>query len=366
MPPNNKKINFLIGFKNIFFPKGYPDSVTSDYLKYQIWDTIQAFCSTITGVFSTHTILKSVGVGNENGSVFSATIAWILKDGFGHFGKIFFAWLKGAELDINSKKWRLRADVLNDIASLIDTLVLPFYPDSIILLLCFTSILRAVVGVSGSATRAALTLHHAIRNNLADVTSKDNAQETFVNLIASLLSLLLLTYAKNQFIFSSIFLTFTLLHLFANVKAIKAVCLKTFNEARYLITLEEYFKSGMVLTPEQVNQMERITVGKTVSLNTVVKMGVCAKLLTEAYPNTYDLESITSLYDPCDLFIIAEVQLGIAIFFHEDIRPSDILKAFFFAASYIQNKAQIRDRYWEVQVKWKDFISKAKNQGKKF
>lgn len=33
----------------VFLPQGYPDSVSKDYMPYQIWDTAQAFCSTITG-----------------------------------------------------------------------------------------------------------------------------------------------------------------------------------------------------------------------------------------------------------------------------------------------------------------------------
>lgn len=36
-------------FQEIFLPHGFPDSVSDDYLTYQIWDTIQAFCSTISG-----------------------------------------------------------------------------------------------------------------------------------------------------------------------------------------------------------------------------------------------------------------------------------------------------------------------------
>lgn len=36
-------------FKNVFLPQGYPDSVSEDYIHYQIWDTVQAFCSTING-----------------------------------------------------------------------------------------------------------------------------------------------------------------------------------------------------------------------------------------------------------------------------------------------------------------------------
>lgn len=37
-------------FKNLFLPQGYPDSVSEDYINYQLWDTIQAFCSTINGM----------------------------------------------------------------------------------------------------------------------------------------------------------------------------------------------------------------------------------------------------------------------------------------------------------------------------
>ena len=36
-------------FRNLFLPQGYPDSVSEDYIHYQFWDTVQAFCSTING-----------------------------------------------------------------------------------------------------------------------------------------------------------------------------------------------------------------------------------------------------------------------------------------------------------------------------
>lgn len=50
---------------------------------------------------------------------------------------------------------------------------------------------------TGGATRAALTQHHAMRGNLADVNSKDSSQETCVNLVASFVGLYLLTVIKT-------------------------------------------------------------------------------------------------------------------------------------------------------------------------
>lgn len=81
--------------KDIFLPYGYPDSVSKDYFDYQIWDTIQAFCSTISGTFTTQAVLKGVGVGNAEATPLAAAITWIAKDGTGMIGRIIFAWIKG-------------------------------------------------------------------------------------------------------------------------------------------------------------------------------------------------------------------------------------------------------------------------------
>lgn len=81
--------------RDIFLPHGYPESVSSDYFDYQIWDTVQAFCSTITGTFTTRAILKGVGVGDAEATPLAAAITWIAKDGTGMLGRILFAWWKG-------------------------------------------------------------------------------------------------------------------------------------------------------------------------------------------------------------------------------------------------------------------------------
>lgn len=68
-------------------------------------------------------------------------------------------WLfPGSELDSDCKKWRLVADILNDLAFFID-LLSPAFPGSFFVCACTSSILRCVVGVAGGATRTAITQH---------------------------------------------------------------------------------------------------------------------------------------------------------------------------------------------------------------
>ncbi len=46
-------------------------------------------------------------------------------------------------------------------------LISPLFPRFFLLFICIASVMRAVVGVAGGATRAAITVHQARDNNMA-------------------------------------------------------------------------------------------------------------------------------------------------------------------------------------------------------
>lgn len=52
-----KNESFKQYLAEVFLPYGYPDSVSDDYLAYQLWDTCQAFCSSLVGTLATHAVL---------------------------------------------------------------------------------------------------------------------------------------------------------------------------------------------------------------------------------------------------------------------------------------------------------------------
>ena len=105
-------------------------------------------------------------------------------------GRILFAYLQGSKLDSECKKWRLFADIINDIAICID-LASPLFGHLFTLMQCISGLIKSLVGTAGGATRAALTQHQARNHNLADVSAKDGSQETLVNLVALIFSLII-------------------------------------------------------------------------------------------------------------------------------------------------------------------------------
>ncbi|XP_028560929.2 RUS family member 1 isoform X2 [Podarcis muralis] len=248
-------------FMLVFLPQGYPESVSSDYLAYQIWDTVQAFASSITGTLATQAVLKGVGVGDEASTVTAATVTWILKDGTGMLGRILFAWSKGSKLDCDAKQWRLFADVLNDMAILMEILA-PAFPACFTLIVCISGFFKCIVGVAGGATRAALTMHQARRDNMADVSAKDGSQETLVNLAGLFFSLLLIPLvADNLRLTYSLYGLFTALHLYANYRAVRSVCMETLNRARLRLVLRHFLQRGKVLGPALANPQEPLVPG---------------------------------------------------------------------------------------------------------
>lgn len=52
-------------FQDFFLPRGYPQSVSADYMNYQIWDSVQAFASSMSSGLATEAVLRGVGVGNK-------------------------------------------------------------------------------------------------------------------------------------------------------------------------------------------------------------------------------------------------------------------------------------------------------------
>ncbi|KAM7329417.1 hypothetical protein ACRRTK_011030 [Alexandromys fortis] len=268
----------LSGLRAVLLPQGFPDSVSPDYLPYQLWDSVQAFASSLSGSLATQAVLQGLGLLPCPYDAFFSP-----PDSTGMLGRIIFAWWKGSKLDCNAKQWRLFADVLNDIAMFLEIMA-PMYPVFFTMTVSISNLAKCIVGVAGGATRAALTMHQARRNNMADVSAKDSSQvsikhwgdsevgkgpgqatvwkygkrpETVVNLAGLLVSLLMLPLVSDcPSLGFGCFILLTALHIYANYRAVRALVLETLNESRLQLVLKHFLQRGEVLEPASANQME--------------------------------------------------------------------------------------------------------------
>ncbi|KAL7642651.1 UNVERIFIED_CONTAM: hypothetical protein RMT77_007215 [Armadillidium vulgare] len=371
---------FLFWLKEIFLPQGYPHSVSPDYLHYQIWDSLQAYCSNLAGALSLHSTLVGIGVGQENASPLAAAISWLTKDGAGMISSITFAYYKGSELDYNSKQWRLFADIINDGAHFV-RLLAPFLPFPFLLVLCCSSVMNSLVGVAGGATRASLIQHQALCNNMADVSAKDGSQETLVNLAGLITSLTLLPVLTSSPIITwATFLLLVCLHVFTNFKAMRSLHMKTLNRPRLLQIFHSYVRDLFVPEVEITNENEPLFLGPAFIQNYLtdhfkLEGGVSINYINENFYNEEDAFNQLILNQASDfeetnyMVFLNSKSSKFYILYHESAKNEDIIESFWASFLCAVNLNQRKDTLLENfkignYVNSSDLLIKSKKKAK--
>ncbi|CAM9366186.1 unnamed protein product, partial [Ectocarpus fasciculatus] len=220
-------------FKTTFLPIGFPRSVKPEYFEYQFFDSIQALCSYLRGVMCTQALLTGAGVGSATATAFAAAIQWIVRDGIGMMSSVVFAVKFSSYFGDYVKEWRLFADVINDVGLTLDmfSAVAPTY--LYLPILCASASCKAACGVSAGSTKVCITNYFCLSNNVADVATKENTQETAVTLVGLLFGMVFTSIFQNNssFVWVS-FVVLTLLHVYCNYRAISCLKLNSINRSR--------------------------------------------------------------------------------------------------------------------------------------
>lgn len=239
-------------------PVGFPHSVSSDYLAYQTFDSLQAFFSTITSLLASRALLQGLGVGDANSSATFALLLTILRDATSRVATIVFAHRFGLRIEPDAKRYRFLADLFNDTAFFLE-LYSPYLSSGWkVVALSIGEALRALCGVSAGASKAALSMHFAKHDNLAELNAKEASQETAVGLIGLLVGTFVVKMIEDHrsVVYLMIILVFG--HLWMNYLGVRSVQMTSLNSQRATILFQEYLKTGKVLGPAEVSDREYI------------------------------------------------------------------------------------------------------------
>ncbi|KAJ7056174.1 vitamin B6 photo-protection and homoeostasis-domain-containing protein [Mycena amicta] len=271
----------------VFLPSGYPHSVSPDYLRYQIFNALQAFCSSLAGLLSSRALLEGLGVGNSNASATQALLLTIFQDFFGRITTVCAAYALGSSLAAEAKTFRLLADITNDAAIVLDTLsplLLPRLqvPGARVAALCLSGSLRAMCGICAGGSKAALAMHFATpvvgRGDIGDLNAKDSSRETVLALFGMLAGSLIVPHLTTPQSTYEVLFTLVGLHLLLNYLGMSGVVLRTLNRQRLAIAWH-HFRQGFdreVPSPAQVARRERLLELDFSALGAGLEAGHCA------------------------------------------------------------------------------------------
>jgi hypothetical protein len=220
-------------------------------------DSLQAFSSSIAGLLSSRAVLSSVGVGDSSASPTAALILSIIQESAGRIATILFAWRLGTSLEPECKMYRLLADILNDLAFVLDCLS-PAFPKPVrVLILSFSSVLRALCGVAAGSAKASLSAHFARWGNLGELNAKDSSQETVISLLGMLVGSVVVQWVTSPFATWTTLILLLSIHLETNRRAVRAVSMRTLNRQRANFVYH-HLRAGHVPSPKEVSMQERI------------------------------------------------------------------------------------------------------------
>jgi hypothetical protein len=101
--------------RTTFLPIGYPERTPQGYLQYSIFSWIQDLSTQLRAILATQRVLEGLGVGREGATALSASINFLVRDGFGMASSLIFTAVSANKFRANVKKWRMFADIINDV-----------------------------------------------------------------------------------------------------------------------------------------------------------------------------------------------------------------------------------------------------------
>ena len=235
--------------RTLFLPVGYPNSVRTGYLEYQWWDVIQGLTSYLRGQLAYQSMLVGLGVGDVEATASAGALSKIIRDTSSMVGSLLFTYVYSDEFGYDVRQWRLFADVSNDIGLTLHFVAPLFGKDYFIAISCVASLMTTMCGISAGATKAYISSHFALENNLTDLVAKEGSQETAVNIIGLVGGYMLLasvgTVDQSGTAVWVSFLILTVVHIFANIRAIQYLTFNYLNETRFVISFNHFVKGTM-------------------------------------------------------------------------------------------------------------------------
>uniref|UniRef100_A0A2P2LVI1 Protein root UVB sensitive 6-like n=1 Tax=Rhizophora mucronata TaxID=61149 RepID=A0A2P2LVI1_RHIMU len=234
-------------------PEGFPDSVTPSYVPYMTWRALKHFFGGAMGVFTTKTLLSSVGVSKSKAIPGAIAINWILKDGAGRVGKMLFS-RQGKKFDYDLKQLRFAGDLLMELGAGVE-LATAAVPHLFLPLACAANVAKNVAAVTSTSTRTPIYKAFAKGENIGDVTAKGECVGNVADLLGTGLSILI---SKRN---PSLVTTFALLscgYVMSSYREVKSVVLHTLNQARFSVAVDSFLKTGQVPTLHEGNKREDI------------------------------------------------------------------------------------------------------------
>eukprot|EP00803_Ostreobium_quekettii_P003133 evm.model.scf_115EXC.9 EVM.evm.TU.scf_115EXC.9 scf_115EXC:108357-114057(+) len=240
-------------FHSYLLPNGFPESVGPQYANYMMWRSVQYLFGGTMAVFTTKSLLGSLGIAGRRSGEAAAAINWVLKDGAGRVGRLMFArW--GRALDSELKQFRMMGDMLMEVGAAMELSTI-MVPELFLPLACTANLSKNLAAVAASSTRGPIYRNFALQNNMADITAKGESIANLADIVGTVAGIVL---SKMRVPVLPTFLCLSTGYLIASRQEIAAVELPYLNRARLSLASRTFLETGLVPGVAEANRRESL------------------------------------------------------------------------------------------------------------
>ncbi|CAG8742580.1 19395_t:CDS:2, partial [Racocetra persica] len=334
VPEEKSKVSSFVGsikqsLSAMFLPVGYPETVHECYAKFHIWLALETFIGSSTGVLCSQAMLSSLGLGHAEAAAGAVAIQWVLKDGFGEIGKLFFIKRFAYSFDSHPKSWKMISEIFA-ITGYFLQLCTCIAKNSLFLPLAslgnaFESIQYSIFG----ATHMAFIRNFALSGNVGDIVAKDDAQMSLAHLLGMLCGIGMITISHDPAFLFGCFTILAPINMYATLALLNSAQFEILNQAKLSLIGRQYIDCGKVPTMEELKDRE-IGFGEWVKpgkspIGVKIHLGVPA---SDAFRKTEDvMDSLDVLGNENYLLNYQPHSNTIDILYHSDAESNDVIKS---------------------------------------
>eukprot|EP00892_Ulva_mutabilis_P001100 jgi/Ulvmu1/10991/UM007_0171.1 len=191
---NRTVVQRVTGFaSDMLLPDGYPETLTPDYLRYQLWTLPVHVTGWISNSLVTSSLLKAAGLGTGAAGTVAAgaAIKWITKDGIGALGRVLVGSSLARYFDEDPRFWRIVADIIKAGGQALEVATAAT-PSAFVLLASTGNFAKAAGKGIGRPAFRVIQNHFATRGNVGDVAAREEIWEVTAQLVGLAASVALL------------------------------------------------------------------------------------------------------------------------------------------------------------------------------
>lgn len=294
----------------------------------------------------------------------AASIKWIIKDGVGTLGRLFVGGRLGLFIDEDPRLWRMVAEAFSTVGLALEIGTV-FFPNQFLILAGTGNFAKALAkGIANPAFRV-IQQHFARKNNIGEVSAKEESWEVAGQLTGLLTSVAILNFLQDAGTWKPILGTwigFQSIHIVCRFLALKSLRLDTLNLVRATHLITSHINDNPLPDPQLMSLNESFLTDWTTS-TPPIQFGCSLK---ECHISENFAEWIEIFKE--ELFLLNVKDQG-RVVLKEKADGKAVLKALWLymwlRCSFVFHPSLDQLRYGLIQtnLRFPEFVKKATHQG---